>query len=613
MTYEHRATYSPDDNKLRLHPCGRLSAEEYAAAKAHGFRWAPKQEQFIAPAWSPERADWLQSLCGDIEDDDSSLMERAEDRAERFEVYQENREQDAESARAQVARIADGIPLGQPILVGHHSERHARRDAKRIENGMRRAVKAWETAEYWSHRAAAAIRHAKYKERPDVRARRIKGIEADLRRVQKGDKESAASLALLDLIDKPEKWKPREDGAQECREWRAAWVAGRVRANVSHKNKHGYCWSLYDVLRLPVDDRSPDAPKMTIDEALTDARASFARATAYRQRWAEHCQMRLTYERAMLAESGGIVADRKPLEIGGAVQCPPWSPRGGWSYIVKVNRVTVTIRHQWSSGGTLFSHNEPLDSLRATMTRAEVEEARAAGRITEAENGTGFYLRPAPETTPQDPAPDSVPASDPAPAPQETSKPEAGTFQAMRETLRNGGVRAVSVAQLFPTPREIAARMVELADIRPGMRVLEPSAGTGALLGAMGGRMFAHNPEAGSVHACEINPDLARHLQRDFPLTSVRCVDFLDTVDEQGFDRIVMNPPFKDAEDVKHIIHAAKLLKPGGRLVALCAAGPRQQAVFEGIASHWEILPPGSFRAAGTGVNVALLTIDKKD
>ena len=32
--------------------------------------------------------------------------------------------------------------------------------------------------------------------------------------------------------------------------------------------------------------------------------------------------------------------------------------------------------------------------------------------------------------------------------------------------------------------------MVDLADIQPGDRVLEPSAGTGMLLGAMGGRMF---------------------------------------------------------------------------------------------------------------------------
>ncbi len=74
----------------------------------------------------------------------------------------------------EVERLAAMIPPGQPILVGHHSERRARRDAQRIENGMKRAVMLFERAEYWEERARSALLHAKYKERPDVRWRRIK-------------------------------------------------------------------------------------------------------------------------------------------------------------------------------------------------------------------------------------------------------------------------------------------------------------------------------------------------------------------------------------------------------------------------------------------------------
>jgi tRNA G10 N-methylase Trm11 len=44
------------------------------------------------------------------------------------------------------------------------------------------------------------------------------------------------------------------------------------------------------------------------------------------------------------------------------------------------------------------------------------------------------------------------------------------------------GVQIVIVPQLFPTPPELADRMVELADIRPGQQVLEPSAGTGRIM-----------------------------------------------------------------------------------------------------------------------------------
>ena len=192
----YTATYSPEDNKLRLYASSRLDAETYARVKADGFRWAPKQDLFVAPMWTPGREDLLIELADEIDDEDKSLVERQEERAERFEEYSEKRAADAERARKTVDAIADGIPFGQPILVGHHSEKHARRDAEKIRSGMRKAVDMWKTSKYWEYRAAGAIAHAKYKERPDVRARRIKGIEADLRKLEKGRAENAARLAL---------------------------------------------------------------------------------------------------------------------------------------------------------------------------------------------------------------------------------------------------------------------------------------------------------------------------------------------------------------------------------------------------------------------------------
>ena len=48
----YTATYSPEDNKLRLYPSGRLPGDTYARVKAAGFKWAPKQQLFVAPAWA---------------------------------------------------------------------------------------------------------------------------------------------------------------------------------------------------------------------------------------------------------------------------------------------------------------------------------------------------------------------------------------------------------------------------------------------------------------------------------------------------------------------------------------------------------------------------------
>src|SRR5712692_5172186 len=108
------ATYSPDDNKLRLYASSRLDKDLYARVRAAGFIWAPKQDLFVAPMWTPERADLLEELAGEIGDEDTSLVDRAEDRADRFGEYHEARAADAATAHKAVAQIADGIPLGQP-------------------------------------------------------------------------------------------------------------------------------------------------------------------------------------------------------------------------------------------------------------------------------------------------------------------------------------------------------------------------------------------------------------------------------------------------------------------------------------------------------------------
>ncbi|PYQ57641.1 MAG: SAM-dependent methyltransferase [Acidobacteria bacterium] len=145
--------------------------------------------------------------------------------------------------------------------------------------------------------------------------------------------------------------------------------------------------------------------------------------------------------------------------------------------------------------------------------------------------------------------------------------------------------------------------MVELAEIEPEHRALEPSAGTGNLLKAIG-------PSPDKV-AVEINPGLVELLARaGFSGLHIHQGDFLECNGEIGaFDRIVMNPPFSKGVDIKHIRHALDHLRPGGVLVALCANGSRQRNALQPLADLWEDLPPGSFKEAGTGVNVALLVI----
>ena len=315
----------------------------------------------------------------------------------------------------------------------------------------------------------------------------------------------------------------------------------------------------------------------------------------------------------MIADAGGTIADKTGPEKGGAVRC--WVGRGTWVYIQKVNKISVTLLDNWGNGGANFTRTVAFDKLAGVMTAAQVEAQRAAGLLVELANKTGFTLLAAPTDQNNDvPLP-----TQPGAAAQAVKPDELRTdIEAMRATVK-AGVQVVSAPQLFPTPHALAARMVDLAGLAIGMRVLEPSAGTGRLLEALPGIVpfgLVRQP-ALQVVAVEVNAALAARLACSGLAGTVRCADFLqcsaDVEDLGLFDAVLMSPPFAQGADIEHITHALKMLKPGGRLVSLCANGPRQNAGLrpkvEARGGEWEDLQADTFKEEGTGVRVALITM----
>lgn len=65
------------------------------------------------------------------------------------------KEKEAETYNQQADRVASFIPPGQPILIGHHSEKRHRRDLDRIHNSMKKAIDANEKAAYYEDRVKA--------------------------------------------------------------------------------------------------------------------------------------------------------------------------------------------------------------------------------------------------------------------------------------------------------------------------------------------------------------------------------------------------------------------------------------------------------------------------
>lgn len=178
-------------------------------------------------------------------------------------------------------------------------------------------------------------------------------------------------------------------------------------------------------------------------------------------------------------------------------------------------------------------------------------------------------------------------------------------FERMANRHENGTApRAVAAFQLFQTPPEIARRLVAALKLQHGETVLEPSAGLGRILDALPDNLR-------EVVAVEVDAALAGELFRQArERVTLLQRDFLTMQPgAQLFDAVAMNPPFHMRADIRHILHARRFLRPGGRLAALCLDTSHRTAALKPHAETWEPLPAGTFAKEGTRVPTVLLTI----
>lgn len=168
----------------------------------------------------------------------------------------------------------------------------------------------------------------------------------------------------------------------------------------------------------------------------------------------------------------------------------------------------------------------------------------------------------------------------------------------------------------FPTPPQLASRMIAQLAPAPGALVLEPSAGNGHIAQAI--------KDKGGIPFC---------IEYEYSLCEVlrakgfdpMCADFMEYFPENApgkrFPFIAMNPPFEHGQDIRHVLHAFRdCLSSGGHMAAIMGAGAfyrsDKQAVefrefLDGVFYKLEDLPAGTFKTSGTNVSSKLLYITK--
>lgn len=164
----------------------------------------------------------------------------------------------------------------------------------------------------------------------------------------------------------------------------------------------------------------------------------------------------------------------------------------------------------------------------------------------------------------------------------------------------------------FSTPAPLAALVVLAAQVRPGDRVLEPSAGVGmvAAIAEACGASLALNElsdrRAGLLDGLFAAAERSR-------LDAGHLGDLLPSAG--GFHAVVMNPPFAGLGS--HLLAALACVADGGRVAAIVPAsalgdGPLLAALGrQGRVVGRLALPAGAFAKHGTNVETGLLVCDR--
>lgn len=208
------------------------------ALKANRWRWSrnlgswyiPSSRDHDARSWQIETtASQLREAGFEVEIEventarptaevEADKAARAADRAAALDAKAAWHQSAADAHHAAADQISSGIPFGQPILVGHHSEGRARRDAAKIHTNMRKAIDAGEAAREAERKANAARVNTRPKH-PSTTANRLDKLRAELRKLERQQRpgytvasgpEVIAEVSHKDLADTPHMEQLRE-------------------------------------------------------------------------------------------------------------------------------------------------------------------------------------------------------------------------------------------------------------------------------------------------------------------------------------------------------------------------------------------------------------------
>lgn len=197
--------------------------------------------------------------------------------------------------------------------------------------------------------------------------------------------------------------------------------------------------------------------------------------------------------------------------------------------------------------------------------------------------------------------------------------PDAAARDSTPQEFKVASTAVAKDLAFYPTPAAVAELALHQLYVKPGMRILEPSAGVGGLVKPL-------LAAGAQVDAIEIHPDRAAALEAiAHPALRVSCANFLSVAPEPIYDAVVMNPPFEGTHCLDHVRHAYDFLSENGSLIAILPASAQvgstgkherfqawAEAKRERYGRLWTDLPPESFASLGVRINTVILQLRRR-
>ena len=187
------ASYNMATGWMRIVFDEKPSRETLDKLKEQGFRYQPRSRAWTAKH-NYRREELLKEMAGTVED--VNIQPDYQGKAEYYAGKASSTKAEADELYSRAKQKMDMIPFGQPILVGHHSEKRHRSDLDKISRGFEKSFETSDKAREYAERSERASIKAEGKENPVTILNRIEKMEKDLAKLKTYKGEESKHMVI---------------------------------------------------------------------------------------------------------------------------------------------------------------------------------------------------------------------------------------------------------------------------------------------------------------------------------------------------------------------------------------------------------------------------------